>query len=620
MEHLIPENRQLGLNYRRVFVMEFRNQYERNQFCSNTMENEQPKNNIKYETDDRNELDRRRFHADSLLDTRREFFSHSDQEKIMNNYLLSAIGTLGIASGFVCMTDKEANKHYFAGRGLEQDKIEPLEKNSKKVVQHYFSENQRGISLPPMEARLIPCEDLSDHFSYPHKTMILIRWTINNECLGLTGLGEKILPGAYNDEDQKFLLDLTYNLLSALIHARAANSIRKLKFELQTKNLELEDAVEQVEKNRADLDRRLFHLKSFYDIFHELSGLKDTNRILETFLLMIIGILGAGQSYILLLDRKEKTTCMTCRGIKNENRKKLPQDQINTMINKCFEFAEVHKLGPMNALRLAGRSFWGNTVRPVEAQIEILFVINDSYLGLIGFGNKITRGNFSEDELELLMTLVHHLMVFLDNAKSFETIQRLNIDLEKRNIELGKTIEHLTASRHKIEVLERAKARVKSAIQGEMEKAARISAKDIILICSVSLLLGLVFNYANPVGVSLIPQNWLRKTPSLIDLQWAKLKHDAGAALFVDARPAEFFRQNHIQGAVNLPPALFDFVYMMNFGNLDTQKEIIVYGRNISRHYDEEVLFKLASRGHENVKLFPGGFTAWKRSGFPLGP
>ena len=59
---------------------------------------------------------------------------------------------------------------------------------------------------------------------------------------------------------------------------------------------------------------------------------------------------------------------------------------------------------------------------------------------------------------------------------------------------------------------------------------------------------------------------------------------------------------------------------MMNFGNLDTQKEIIVYGRNISRHYDEEVLFKLASRGHENVKLFPGGFTAWEKSGFPLGP
>ncbi|MBU0986775.1 MAG: rhodanese-like domain-containing protein, partial [Proteobacteria bacterium] len=249
-----------------------------------------------------------------------------------------------------------------------------------------------------------------------------------------------------------------------------------------------------------------------------------------------------------------------------------------------------------------------------------LFVINESCLGLIGLGNKITRQYFSEEELELLMTLVHHLMVFLDNTKSFETIQRLNIDLEKRNIELSKTIEHLSASKHKIEVLERAKARVKSAIQREMEKTARMSAKDFILILSVSLLLGLVFNLFNPIGVALIPQNWLRKTPSLIDLDWAKLKHANNAALFVDARPVEFFRQSHIQGAVNLPPALFDFVYMMNFGNLDTQKEIIVYGRNISSRYDEEVLFKLASRGHDNVKLFPDGLSAWKKNGFPLEP
>lgn len=584
------------------------------------MENEQPKNNIEHKTDDRNEIDRRKFYADSLLDARREFFAQSDPEKILNIYLLSAMGTLGITSGFVCMTDKEANRHYFAGRGIEPDEIKPLEKNTQTVVQHYFSEHRQGNALPPMEARLIPWENLSDPSFCSHRTRMLIQWATNDKCLGLTGLGGKIRSNAYDDEDKKFLLELTHTLLAALIHARSANSIRKLRFELQTKNVELADAIEKVQKNSANLDRRLFHLKSFYDIFHELSGLKDTKRIMETFLLMVIGIIGVEQSYILLLDRKEKTSRITCRGIKNETRKQLPKDQVNTMIHRCFEFAKINRLGPMNALRLTGRSFWDTTLRPVEAQIEILFLINDSYLGLVGFGNKITRRNVSEDELELLMTLVHHLMIFLDNAKSFETIQGLNTDLEKRNIELGKTIEHLKASRDKIEVLERAKARVKSAIQREMERAARISARDIILVCSISLLLGLVFNTANPVGVSLIPQNWLRKTPSLIDLHWAKLKHDAGGALFVDARPAEFFKQNHIQGAVNLPPALFDFVYMMNFGNLDTQKEIIVYGRNISRHYDEEVLFKLASRGHENIKLFPGGLSAWKRSGFPLGP
>lgn len=211
-------------------------------------------------------------------------------------------------------------------------------------------------------------------------------------------------------------------------------------------------------------------------------------------------------------------------------------------------------------------------------------------------------------------------MVFLENTRSFETIQRLNVDLEKRNIELNKTIENLTASRHKVEVLESAKVRFKSAIQREIEKTRRMSVKDFILILSGCLLLGFAFNFTNPGGITLLPKTWFRKTPAQIDVYWAKLKYDAGGTLFVDARPVEFFRVSHIDGAVNLPTALFDFVYMMNLGKIDTQKEIVVYGRTISRHYDDEVLFKLVSRGHENVKLFPEGLSAWGKNGYPLGP
>jgi len=71
---------------------------------------------------------------------------------------------------------------------------------------------------------------------------------------------------------------------------------------------------------------------------------------------------------------------------------------------------------------------------------------------------------------------------------------------------------------------------------------------------------------------------------------------------------------------VNLPLPLFDFVYIMKFSRLDPEKEIIVYGRNISRLYDEEVAFKLTSRGHQNVKVLSGGLSAWAEKGYPLAP
>jgi len=582
------------------------------------MRKEEPKNNIKRKMPTQHAIDRRSFHFKALWDTRRELIAHEDQGKIIDIYLLTAIGTLGITSGFVCWIDKEAHNNHVTSRGLEPGDIKTIEENIPKIIQLYFPESLPQNRPPPMEARLMTYEDLADPSLFPHQTRILIQWSINNQYLGLTGFGEKILAKTYDDEDLELLHSLTYNLMFAMHHALSTTIIRQLRLNLQQKNKDIEDALKQTERNKSDLDRRLFHLKSFYDIFHELSGLKDTNRIMETFLLLIMGTFSVGQSYILLLDQEEKTARMTCRGIENEKHGKLSQDQIDNLIRHCLEYAKVNNLAPMNARRLTDRNFWDNTFRPLEIKIELLFVINESCLGLIGLGNKITLQSFSEEELELLMTLVYNFMVFLENTRSFETIQRLNVDLEKRNIELNKTIENLTASKHKVEVLERAKVRVKSAIQKEMEKTRRMSVKDFLLILSVSLLLGLVFNFSNPGGITLIPQNWFRKTPAQIDVHWAKLKHDAGTALFVDARPVEFFRQSHIKGAANLPLALFDFVYMMNFGDLDTQREIIVYGRNISSRYDEEVLFKLVPRGHENVKVLPGGLTAWKENGYPL--
>jgi 3-mercaptopyruvate sulfurtransferase SseA len=47
---------------------------------------------------------------------------------------------------------------------------------------------------------------------------------------------------------------------------------------------------------------------------------------------------------------------------------------------------------------------------------------------------------------------------------------------------------------------------------------------------------------------------------------------------------------------------------------------VVVYGRNISRLYDEEVAGLLAKRGHKNVRILTGGLSAWKDQGLPVQP
>ena len=199
-------------------------------------------------------------------------------------------------------------------------------------------------------------------------------------------------------------------------------------------------------------------------------------------------------------------------------------------------------------------------------------------------------------------------------------IQALNKDLEQQNEQLRQTIAELTEARHKITALEKAKAQIKMLVQGELERAGRVRVLDFVLILAVAMLVGLVFNFFSPNGIPLVPESIFRSSPAMIDVAEAKKVIDTGRGVLVDARPNEFYRQKHIKGAFNLPPALFDFVYMMKLSKLDPKKKIIVYGRNISKRYDEEVAYRLTQRDHEDIRVLAGGLSAWSKEGYLLEP
>jgi len=143
---------------------------------------------------------------------------------------------------------------------------------------------------------------------------------------------------------------------------------------------------------------------------------------------------------------------------------------------------------------------------------------------------------------------------------------------------------------------------------------------DLLAILGLSLLFGIIFNMSNPNGIKLIPKSWSGETIASVSSSGAMTKYTEGKAVFVDARPSYFYGQRHIKGAINLPLALFDIIYMMELSEADREKEIILYGRNISRLYDEQVARKLVLRGHKNTKILHGGLAEWEKSGYPVEP
>ena len=158
-------------------------------------------------------------------------------------------------------------------------------------------------------------------------------------------------------------------------------------------------------------------------------------------------------------------------------------------------------------------------------------------------------------------------------------------------------------------------------VEREVERRRKVpglSLVDIVIIVSLSFLISIIFNLSNPNGIRFLPKSLSEEAVPTIVCSVAVQKYHDGNTLFIDAMQTNFFKKEHIKGALNLPLALFDIVYMLELGEVDKHKEIIVYGRTISRLYDEEVARKLILRGHSNTKILEGGLSRWKKEGYPV--
>jgi rhodanese-related sulfurtransferase len=160
---------------------------------------------------------------------------------------------------------------------------------------------------------------------------------------------------------------------------------------------------------------------------------------------------------------------------------------------------------------------------------------------------------------------------------------------------------------------------LESAVENKIS-TPRLSVVDFVFILGLSVFLAIGFNHANPKGLPMVPKIELDEAISFVNAAKAFEAYQTRQTQFVDAMPSGFYEKEHIPGAQNLPLSMFDFMYDMFPSHKEKDKKIIVYGRTISRYYDEEVANKLVIRGHRNVEILEGGLQAWKKNGHPVEP
>ncbi len=210
---------------------------------------------------------------------------------------------------------------------------------------------------------------------------------------------------------------------------------------------QLRASLKEADHIQSELDRRIFYLKTLYDVSKDIFSSIETDSILRNFLLMSMGNFGVMEAFVLLMD--------------------MPAKEITHFVPIGFDdtkFAALHKSGMKFLLNEAyqGLSANGPALKrlrmfPPSVEYVLPFSVEADCLGLLGMGPKMVGDPYNENDKELLDTLLNNLVVALKNARSFEEIKQLNKDLQDKNVQLETALSQLSASMKKVEILESVK-------------------------------------------------------------------------------------------------------------------------------------------------------------------
>jgi class 3 adenylate cyclase len=206
----------------------------------------------------------------------------------------------------------------------------------------------------------------------------------------------------------------------------------------------LRNSLQQAESIQTELDRRVYYLKTLYDVSRDIFGSVEYEKILKNFLMMTMGNFGVAEGFILTVD--------------------VPSREINGFVSVGFQDEDIA------LLRTGGSEvlFSPDLVKSIHNETDLKkqallpramicalpFNVDTDSTGLLGLGSKLVGDSYNTEDEELLNTLINNLVVALKNAKSFEAIKNLNLDLHEKNIQLETALSQLKASMRKVELLE----------------------------------------------------------------------------------------------------------------------------------------------------------------------
>jgi rhodanese-related sulfurtransferase len=136
----------------------------------------------------------------------------------------------------------------------------------------------------------------------------------------------------------------------------------------------------------------------------------------------------------------------------------------------------------------------------------------------------------------------------------------------------------------------------------------------VIVLASAGL--GFAWNTWSGRGIPIGHNVFVQEGDQLVEAPEAKRRLDEGA-LFLDARPRDFYEMSHIPGALPLPEDDFERAFAAIEQRLRSSLDVIVYCSGYGCEASHIVSRKLKERGIPAAILHEG-WPAWTDAGYPV--
>jgi len=332
------------------------------------------------------ELDGRVVDLQALFDVSRTLNSSLQLKNILDTLLLTPMGKMMIGKGVVLLARGEHRFVIETLKGIPRTHIgQEFEINLAQPATQFLHE----VESEPWAALLI---------KLGFRLMVPI--FSNNRCLGMMVYSNKSTEQNYSPNDLEYLNSLANLAATAVENALIFQQLNDVNRKLDKKNQEL---------------------NTLFEISKEINSTLDGDKIVSVLAYALMGELMAQRCMVFAGEDGEFEVRVN-KGYRGEELNALQDENFRQRLKQISQPALTSKLVE-DDLR--------TKLQTAGVQVLVPMVSQNVARGLVLLGEKITKAEYQEDDLEFSSTLCNAAMISIENARLFkETLEKQKLEEE----------------------------------------------------------------------------------------------------------------------------------------------------------------------------------------------